>query len=101
MDPRKPLGGLLGYLLEAFGVPLGGLLASWGSPWRLWGPLGHYFGGLAALLGTSLELSGASWGPFLRNCSVSEWIRHFCSIYVVIFVMFVVCLGYGMIDRVE
>ena len=68
------------------------------------GSPGHHFGGPGALLEITLELSGASWGPFLRNCSVSEWIRHFCSIYVVIFVMFVVCLGYvpyGMIDRVE
>ena len=92
----------MGYLLEAFGVPLGGLWASWGSPWRSLGSPGHHFGGPGALLGTTLELSGACWAPCLWRGHVFEWIlRAFLNIYVVIVVMFVVCLGCGMIDRAE
>ena len=66
---KMDLGGLLEGSWDDFwrllGCLLGGLWASWGSTWRLLGPLGRHFGGPGARLGTILELSGASWGPFL------------------------------------
>ena len=66
-------------------MPLGGLWASWGSPWRSLGCLGHHFGGPGALRGAFWSFQ-VTLGVILEEmCVFFVWIWQFSCINAVLF----------------